>query len=256
MEAELYSLTDLLRLNIGLRGSMSKSATEHQRTSDFILAGFERAVLPRMARALPGWVMPDHLTGLGLLASTAIAGAYMLSNQNAWWLWVASAALIVQWFGDSLDGTLARVRKTERPRYGYYLDHLTDAYSTLAIGLGLGLSPYMLLSVGLAVVTAYLILSINVYLETYVFGEFSFSYGKLGPTEVRVILILLNTLAFVMGPRYFVVRGVEMTVVDVVGALIAVGMLVMLLARASRNLRKLAVLEPARKEQQGRAPTL
>src|SRR5688572_17626087 len=220
---------------------------EHQRTSDFMLGPFERAVLPRMARALPNWVMPDHLTGLGLLASTAIAAAYLLSNRNPLWLWAASAALVVQWFGDSLDGTLARVRKTERPRYGYYLDHLTDAYSTLAIGLGLGLSPYMLLAVGLAVVTSYLILSINVYLETYVFGEFSFSYGKLGPTEVRVILIALNTFAYFAGPRYFAVAGIETTVLDVVGATIAVAMLLMLLGRARGNLRKLAALEPPRR---------
>ncbi|HEY0671845.1 MAG TPA: CDP-alcohol phosphatidyltransferase family protein, partial [Longimicrobiales bacterium] len=173
---------------------------EHQRTSEFILAPFERYALPRLAKALPKWVMPDHLTGLGLLASTIIAVAYMFSNRDPLWLWVASGALVVQWFGDSLDGTLARTRKIERPRYGYYLDHLTDAYSTLAIGLGLGLSPYMLLAVGLAIVTAYLILSINVYLETYVFGEFSFSYGKLGPTEVRVLLILLNSFAYFAGP--------------------------------------------------------
>ena len=226
---------------------MPKSPAEHQRTSEFILAGFERAVLPRLARALPRWVMPDHLTALGLLASTAIAAAYLLSNRDPAWLWLASGALVVQWFGDSLDGTLARVRKAERPRYGYYLDHLTDAYSTLAIGLGLGLSPYMLFSVGLAVVTAYLILSINVYLETYVFGEFSFSYGKLGPTEVRVMLILLNTYAYLAGPRYFAVRGVEMTALDVVGALIALGMLVMLLRRAAGNLRALAQLEPPRR---------
>jgi phosphatidylglycerophosphate synthase len=191
--------------------------------------------------------MPDHLTGLGLLASTAIAAAYLLSNRNPLWLWAASAALVVQWFGDSLDGTLARVRKTERPRYGYYLDHLTDAYSTLAIGLGLGLSPYMLLAVGLAVVTAYLILSINVYLETYVFGEFSFSYGKLGPTEVRVLLILLNSFAYFAGPRYFNLWNIDMTVVDVVGAIIAVSMLLMLLGRAAGNLKKLAKLEPARR---------
>jgi archaetidylinositol phosphate synthase len=217
---------------------------EHQRTSDFMLGPFERAVLPKLAKALPNWVMPDHLTGLGLLASTAIAAAYMLSNRNPAWLWAASAALVVQWFGDSLDGTLARVRKTERPRYGYYLDHLTDAYSTLAIGLGLGLSPYMLLAVGLAVVTSYLILSINVYLETYVFGEFSFSYGKLGPTEVRVLLILLNSFAYFAGPRYFSLWNIDMTVVDVVGAVIAVSMLLMLLGRAAGNLRKLAELEP------------
>lgn len=229
---------------------MSKSPAEHKRTSDFILGPFERAVLPRLARALPGWVVPDHLTLLGLFASTVIAAAYMLSNRNAWWLWIASAGLILQWFGDSLDGTLARVRKIERPRYGYYLDHLTDAYSTLAIGLGLGLSPYMLLSIGLAVVTAYLILSINVYLETYVFGEFSFSYGKLGPTEVRVLLIALNTVAYLAGPRYFVAWGVDMTIVDVVGAFVAVGMLMMLVSRALGNLRKLARLEPPRKSAQ------
>ena len=115
--------------------------------------------------------MPDHLTLLGILAATWIAVAYALSNRNEAWLWAASAGLVVHWFGDSLDGTLARVRKIERPRYGFYLDHLTDAYSTTAIGIGLGLSPYMLLSVGLAIVIAYLVLSINVYLETHAFGE-------------------------------------------------------------------------------------
>ncbi|HET9441610.1 MAG TPA: CDP-alcohol phosphatidyltransferase family protein [Longimicrobiales bacterium] len=220
---------------------------EHQRTSEFILAPFERYALPRLANALPKWVMPDHLTGLGLLASTIIAIAYMFSNRDPLWLWVASGALVVQWFGDSLDGTLARTRKIERPRYGYYLDHLTDAYSTLAIGLGLGLSPYMLLAVGLAIVTAYLILSINVYLETYVFGEFSFSYGKLGPTEVRVLLILLNSFAYFAGPRYFTLWGIDMTVLDAVGTLIALGMLLMLLGRARGNLIKLARLEPPRR---------
>ena len=188
--------------------------------------------------------MPDHLTFLGLVASTSIAIAYMLSNRDPRWLWLASGALVVQWFGDSLDGNLARYRKIERPRYGYYLDHLTDAYSTLAIGLGLGLSPYMLLAVGLAIVTSYLILSINVYLETYVFDEFSFSYGRLGPTEVRVILIGLNTAAFIAGPGQFLLWGIGMTAFDVVGAMIAVAMLLMLLVRAGSNLRKLAALEP------------
>src|SRR5688500_11379689 len=226
---------------------MSNKGGEHKRTSEFLLAGWERRVLPRLAASLPEWVVPDHLTVLGLLASTAIAATYLLSNRDPHWLWAANLALIVSWFGDSLDGNLARYRKIERPRYGYYLDHLTDAYSTLAVGLGLGLSPYMLLSVGLAVVTAYLILSINVYLETYVFGEFSFSYGKLGPTEVRVLLIALNTIAFVMGPRYFSIYGIDMTAIDVVGVAIGLGMLLMLLGRASSNLKKLAQLEPAKR---------
>lgn len=153
---------------------------------------------------------------------------------------------MVQWVGDSLDGTLARIRRAERPRYGYYLDHLTDAYSTLAVGLGLGLSPYMLLSVGLAVVIAYLILSINVYLETHVLGEFSIGYGRLGPTEVRVLLIGLNSAALLGGAPPFAVLGVGATLFDVAGLLAALGMLGLLLARAVRTLRKLAELEPPR----------
>ena len=223
---------------------MSKDPAVHERTSEFILGNFERKVLPWMAARLPKWVLPDHLTALGLAASTFIAVAYMLSNRDPRWLWAASAALVVQWFGDSLDGNLARFRKITRPRYGYYLDHLTDAYSTLAIGLGLGLSPYMLLAIGLAIVTAYLILSINVYLETYVFGEFSFSYGRLGPTEVRVLLILLNAAAYFVGAWQFQLYNVYMTAFDVAGAIIAVGMLLLLLGRAAGNLRKLAALEP------------
>lgn len=223
---------------------MDKKPAEHQRTSEFVLAGFERKALPWLAARLPRWVVPDHMTFVGLLASTFIAVAYMLSNRDARWLWAASAALVVQWFGDSLDGTLARFRKIERPRYGYYLDHLTDAYSTLTIGLGLGLSPYMLLSVGLAIVTSYLILSINVYLETYVFGEFSFSYGKLGPSEARVLLIVLNTAAYFVGPNEFTLWGIGMSALDVVGAFIAVGMITLLLGRAAGNLRKLGALEP------------
>lgn len=202
-------------------------------------------MLPWLAARLPRWVLPDHLTALGLAASTFIAFAYMMSNRDARWLWAASAALIVQWFGDSLDGNLARYRKIERPRYGYYLDHLTDAYSTLAIGLGLGLSPYMLLAVGLAIVTSYLILSINVYLETYVFGEFSFSYGRLGPTEVRVLLMILNSVAYFKGPNEFRLFNIGMTWLDIAGAIIALMMLALLLGRAGGNLKRLAALEPA-----------
>ena len=101
------------------------------------------------------------------------------------WLWAASGLLVVHWLGDSLDGTLARVRRSERPRYGYYLDHLVDAIATALIGIGLGLSPYMLLATGLVIVIAYLVLSINTYLETQALGVFSLGYGRLGPTEAR-----------------------------------------------------------------------
>jgi phosphatidylglycerophosphate synthase len=216
----------------------------HARTSEFVLKRFERWALPRMAARLPAWVLPDHLTVLGLLASTAIGLSYALSNRDVQWLWLANVAIVVNWFGDSLDGTLARHRRIERPRYGYYLDHLTDAYSTLVIGLGLGFSPFMLLAVGLCIVVAYLLLSINVYLETHVFEEFRFSYGNLGPTEVRLLLIVLNTLALTLGALPFTLLGVGATVFDVFGLAAAAAMIVMLLVRALGNLRALGAQEP------------
>ena len=128
-----------------------------------------------------------------MLAALGIAAAYVLSNREPAWLWAASALLVVHWLGDSLDGTVARVRGTERPRYGYYLDHLVDAVATALIGIGLGLSPHMLLATGLVIVLAYLVLSINTYLETQVFGTFTLGYGRFGPTEARLALIALNT---------------------------------------------------------------
>jgi len=169
---------------------------EARRRSTFITTRFEQWALPRLANRLPLWITPDGMTGLGVFAATLIAAGYILSNHDRHWLWVANVALVLHWLGDSLDGNLARVRKIERPRYGFYLDHLTDAYSTLAIGLGLGLSPYMLLSVGLAIVIGYYLLSINIYLETHVLQEFRFGYGVIGPTEARIGLMVLNTLAF------------------------------------------------------------
>ena len=114
------------------------------------------------------------------------------------------------------------MRRIQRPRYGFYLDHLTDAYSTVAIGLGLGLSPYMLLSVGLAIVIGYLVLSINVYLETHVMGEFRYGYGVVGPTEARLVLVALNTLALTVGAAAVPPAGRGRRVFDMVGLVMAV----------------------------------
>lgn len=223
---------------------MPHASGEHERTGGFLLARFEARVLPRLAAALPARVMPDHMTLLGLLASTGVGVAYILSNRDIAWLWAASGFLVLQWYGDSLDGTLARFRKIERPRYGFYLDHLTDAYSTLVVGLGLGFSPMMLLSVGLAIVIAYLLLSINVYLETHVFGKFTLGHGAIGPTETRLMLIALNTLAVIWSPLPFNVFGVPFTVFDVVGLAAIGAMLALLFGRAGHNLKTLAELEP------------
>jgi archaetidylinositol phosphate synthase len=211
------------------------------RNKTFLLAVPEARVLEWIARRLPAWIKPDHLTALGVLAALGIAAAYVLSNGNETWLWAASGLLVIHWLGDSLDGTLARVRKSERPRYGYYLDHLVDAFATAAIGIGLGLSPHMLLAVGLAIVVAYLILSINTYLETHAFGVFTLGYGRFGPTEARLMLIALNT-ALALGVGLDVL-GVGL--IDAAGIGIAAAMIIALIARAGRNLRRLAELEPA-----------
>jgi phosphatidylglycerophosphate synthase len=215
------------------------------REKTFLLARPEGRVLDWIARRLPAWVMPDHLTILGVLAAVGIAIAYALSNQDPLWLWAASGLLVVHWLGDSLDGTLARVRRSERPRYGYYLDHLVDAIATALIGIGLGLSPYMLLVTGLVIVVAYLVLSINTYLETNTLGVFSLGYGRLGPTEARVALVAINTvLAIGLAPA-LTVLGLGITVLDVVVLGAAALMLGALGVRAARNLRELARQEPA-----------
>jgi len=215
------------------------------RDKRFLLARVESRALAWMAERLPARVLPDHLTALGVAAAVGIAAAYVLSNGDRAWLWAASALLVVHWFGDSLDGTLARVRKIERPTYGYYLDHLVDAVATALIGLGLGLSPYLLLATGLVIVVAYLVLSINTYLETQALGVFTLGYGRLGPTEARLGLIALNTALALGVPLGFHLAGLGLTVLDVIGLGAAALMLGGLTVRAARNLRVLAAREPA-----------
>jgi len=211
------------------------------REKTFLLARPEARLLGWLAPRLPARVTPDHMTALGVAAALGIGAAYALSVLDPAWLCVASGGLVVHWLGDSLDGTLARVRRIERPRYGYYLDHLVDAGATIAIGVGLGLSPYMSLLTGLVIVIAYLALSINTYLETQVFGVFSLGYGRVGPTEARAGLLALS-LALLAGAT-FEVAGQGL--IDLAGLAVAALMLAGLGVRAARNLRVLAAREPA-----------
>lgn len=215
------------------------------REKAFLLARPEARVLTWIARRLPARVMPDHLTALGVAAAVGIAVAYALSNGSDAWLWVASALLVVHWLGDSLDGTLARVRRSERPRYGYYLDHLVDAVATALIGIGLGLSPHLLLATGLLVVVAYLVLSINTYLETQALGVFSLGYGRLGPTEARLLLIGANAAMALGAPLQLHVLGIGVSVLDAAALAVVAAMLMAVGVRAARNLRELAAREPA-----------
>jgi len=225
---------------------MPSTETVHAtREPNFLLARHEKRVLRGIAARLPRWILPDDLTALGVVSAVGICIAYQATNTSHAWLWVASALLVVHWLGDSLDGTLARVRGIERPRYGYYLDHLVDAVSTVCIGIGLGLSPFMLLSIGALIVVAYLVCSINVYLESQAFGRFSIGYGRIGPTEVRLILIALNTALALGVPLSFHIASLGLTVFDVAGLAIAAVMCALLFGRAVANLRALSHDEPA-----------
>ena len=215
------------------------------RQKTFLLAGPEARLLEWIAHRLPVRVKPDHLTLLGVLAAVGIAVAYALSSRSDAWLWAASALLVVHWLGDSLDGTLARVRRTERPRYGYYLDHLVDALATALIGIGLGLSPHLLLATGLLVVVGYLVLSINTYLETQALGVFSLGYGRIGPTEARLALIAVNTAMALGVPLELRIAGVGISALDLVALGAVAAMAVAVGVRAVRNLRTLAAAEPA-----------
>jgi archaetidylinositol phosphate synthase len=213
----------------------SMSGVEAPREKRFLLAAPEQRLLEAIAARLPGFVRPDHLTVLALLSAVAFAVA-----AASGYLWTAAALLVVHWFGDSLDGTLARVRRAERPRYGYYLDHLADAVATALVGLGLGLSAHMHLAAGLVLVIAYLALSINSYLETQALGRFSLGYGRLGPTEARLGLIGLLA-AVALGAD---VSLAGLTLLDLVALGAAAVMGLALAARAAGNLRVLAAREP------------
>ena len=213
-----------------------------QRELTFLLADPERRLLRAIAARLPQGLTSDHLTVLGMFGALGVAAAYALSRLSPAWLWAASACLAVQWLGDSLDGTVARVRGAERPRYGYYLDHVVDAGSTALIGLGLGLSPYVNPCVALGVVIVYLALSINVYLEANVFAVFRLAYSRLGPTEVRILLIAVNASLAVSGPG----RGVYL-IANATLALLGICMLGMLGVRVGQNLSRLAREEPLKR---------
>ena len=215
-----------------------------KREMTFLLADVERRILHTIAAALPVRIRPNHLSGVGVVGAVGAGAAYALSVVDVRWLWAASLMLIVNWFGDSLDGTMARVRGIERPRYGYYLDHIIDAFNTAAVGVGIGLSPYVRIELALALVVVYLMLSVNVYLESSVFRVFKMAYGKIGPTEGRILLIVGN-VALVIASAL----GVAQTawggwVTNGVASVLVAAMLVVLTIRVGKNLHRLAILEP------------
>lgn len=173
--------------------------TNHRRVNDILLGPLERPTLKWLAAHMPAWVTPDLCTFIGVLGALGVALSYVLSMYDRTFLWLASFGFIVNWFGDSLDGTLARHRRIERPRFGFFVDHTMDVFSATVIFVGLGATPYVSFNIACLTLVAYLLLCILVFLRTSVVGEFKISYSMLGPTEIRVVAILLNTAMYFGG---------------------------------------------------------
>jgi len=185
-----------------------------ERINISVLGLLERPVIYWLAARIPARVSPDHLTVLGLFGSLTVGAGYVLSNLSPGYLWLASLGYIIHWFGDALDGALARFRSIERPAYGLFIDHSADALSATLSFLGLGLSPYVRFDVGCLVLVTFLLMQFMITLQYSVNGIFKLSYGPMGPTETRVIAIVLNTLAYFLGADHFRWFGITLTVFD------------------------------------------
>jgi len=177
---------------------MHKEQSKRIQTS--ILNSAEKKVLVWLASRQPRWMTSDILTFIGVLGAVIAAVGYALSNYDIRWLWFASFGFFVNWYGDSLDGTLARVRGTQRPVYGFYLDHCIDGITMAIMCLGAGLSDLLNLYIAMAVLVVYLLLSISVYINAHLKGEFKLTYAGMGPTEFRIIMIIVNTLFIYIAP--------------------------------------------------------
>ncbi len=165
-----------------------------------ILNAAEKKILVWMAERMPSWVSSDMLTFVGFIGSCIIAAGYALSNLNLQWLWLSSFGLLVNWFGDSMDGSLARVRNAQRKTYGFYIDHNVDVINEVIMFVGVGMSPLVNLSFAMFALVGYFMLSIYVYIDCHLKGEMQLTYGGFGPTEFRVLAILVNTL-FIIFPQ-------------------------------------------------------
>jgi len=205
---------------------------KNAKRSNFSLTSkWEKKNLPRMARALPSFITPDHLTVLGIIASFIIATGYILTLHSSWWLLLSNFGLVLHWYGDSLDGTLARVRKQERERYGYFVDHICDAFTVFIIAIAVGLSPYALMSTALFVAIGYYLMSIYVYLQAYTSAKFNLSVAGMGPTEFRIAVFLLNFVLIFWNPVIAFYDKIIFTAFDFMGFIIGMIFLIMFVGK-------------------------
>lgn len=221
----------------------AQTAAEHRRENHGLLAQAEKAVLIRIAERIPASVQPDHLTAIGLAALCLCGIAFVAAHWHPAFVLLVAPLLALNWFGDSLDGTLARVRKTERPRYGFYLDHVVDVVGTLALCVGVGLSPFMHPMMAAAMLVAYLSLTAETYLATHALGTFRMAFFRIGPTELR-ILLAVGAFATWLNPQVEAF-GWNLLLFDLGAAVGILGMAATFLTSTIRNARELARREPA-----------
>src|SRR6267143_1456318 len=218
---------------------MENNFQDARREQTSILAPLERAALRGLARRMPGWVNSDHLSLLGLVAMFMAGVCYAASGQNPLMLHLVNVFIFLNWFGDSLDGTLARYRDRQRPRYGFYVDHIIDTFGALFLLFGLALSGYMSERVAAAVLIVFFMLAINSYLAAYALGVFKLSQWKLGPTEMRLLLMIGNVF-LIYHPRVYHRRYL---LFDVGGVVAIVGMSLILVVLSIQHTHALYKLE-------------
>jgi phosphatidylglycerophosphate synthase len=218
--------------------------TRETRIQASVLAGVEKRVLIWIARRLPSWVGSDHLTALGAVAMLGAGISFWMASTHPVALFAVVACLAVNWFGDSLDGTLARVRHHERPRYGFYIDHVLDVIGILLLFAGIAAGGFMTPIVAAVFLIAYYLLTVEISLATHTVGTFRISYWKMGPTEMR-ILLAAGALQLLRSSEV-VLFGHHVLLFDVGGAVAAVALLITFVIAAITNGRTLYKLEPLR----------
>jgi archaetidylinositol phosphate synthase len=206
-------------------------------------AGIEKRVLVRLAARVPARVTPDHLTALGFVAMLAGGVAYAASSRSPWLLLFVNLCLALNWFGDSLDGTLARHRGRLRPRYGFYVDHVSDVFGALFLLAGLAWSGHVAPAIAGALLVVYLLFSVNLYLATHTLGRFKMSYGPIGGTELRLLLAGVNLLF--LGVPTVTALGFTFGLFDAAALLAAVTLFATLVASVACTAAELSRIEPA-----------
>ena len=226
---------------------MGKETSTRIQTS--ILNAAEKKVLVWLAQRQPKWVTSDMLTYIGVLGAIVCAVGFALSHQNLNYLWLSSFGLFLNWYGDSLDGTIARVRNAQRPLYGFFIDHSLDGVTICIMCIGAGLSPMFRLDIALFVLAGYLLLSTYTYICTILKDEFRLTYGLFGPTEFRVAAILMN-IVFTYTSLYeikFTVYGQTLGIFDILALIIAVIIYGSHLEQFLKDKKYFAKLDPLKK---------